>query len=85
MAEVVVTTRDNGPNRIQGPVTVVDVEGNVVRFIPEGERLALCRCGYSLDKPFCDGTHKVVGFQSVVRAAAAIPETEAEHEQEIEE
>ena len=30
--------------------------------IPSGERVALCRCGASADKPFCDGTHESVGF-----------------------
>lgn len=86
MADVIVTVRDNGPNRIQGPVTVVDIDGNVVRQVPEGERLALCRCGHSETKPFCDGTHKVIVWQSVIRAAdfAGEPETEAEREQEVE-
>ncbi len=83
MADVIVTVRDNGPNRIQGPVTVVDIEGNVVREIPEGERLALCRCGQSETKPFCDGTHKVIDFVSVIRAGDIGPETEAEHAEEL--
>jgi CDGSH-type Zn-finger protein len=84
MADVVVTVRDNGPNRIQGPLIVVDMEGNVIRAVPEGERVALCRCGYAQTKPFCDGTHKEIGFQSVVRAADFTEETEAEKEQERE-
>ncbi len=83
MADVIVTVRDNGPNRIPGPVTVVDIEGNVIREVPDGERLALCRCGESQTKPFCDGTHKLIVFDSVVRAAEFGPETEAEREQEI--
>jgi CDGSH-type Zn-finger protein len=84
LADVIVTVRDNGPNRIQGPVTVVDMEGNVVRHVPEGERVALCRCGHSATKPFCDGTHKVIAWQSVIRAADFAQETEAEREQELE-
>jgi len=35
-----------------------------------GEAIALCRCGHSSNKPFCDGTHKTAEFQSVVRAQA---------------
>ncbi len=84
MADVVVTVRDSGPNRIQGPLTVVDLEGSVIRAVPEGERVALCRCGESHTKPFCDGTHKEIGFQSVVRAADFAEESEAEKEQERE-
>ncbi len=83
MREVIVTVRDNGPNRIQGPVTVVDVEGNVIREVPEGERLALCRCGQALTKPFCDGTHREIGFMSVIRAGDVGPETPEQHAEEL--
>jgi CDGSH-type Zn-finger protein len=38
---------------------VLDGEGNVLY---EGDRAALCRCGGSANKPFCDGTHKTNGF-----------------------
>jgi len=49
----------NGPLLVSGGVRVVDAEGNVLF---EGERAALCRCGGSANKPFCDGTHKTNGF-----------------------
>jgi CDGSH-type Zn-finger protein len=39
----------------------VDPDGNVIR---EDTRLALCRCGGSANKPFCDGTHLKIGFES---------------------
>lgn len=83
MADIEVKPRDNGPNRIAGPVRVIDLEGNLVREIPEGQTLALCRCGYSKEKPFCDGTHKVIGFQSVIRAASVGPETDAQRAEEV--
>lgn len=51
--------RRNGPLFVQGPVRIVDQQGNVVR---EDTRLALCRCGGSANKPFCDGTHRRIGF-----------------------
>jgi uncharacterized Fe-S cluster protein YjdI len=51
----------NGPLLASGGVRVVDAEGTVLY---EGERAALCRCGGSGNKPFCDGTHKTNGFSA---------------------
>ena len=48
-----------GPLLLRGGVRVLDADGNVLY---EGERAALCRCGGSANKPFCDGTHKTNGF-----------------------
>jgi CDGSH-type Zn-finger protein len=66
MTEFTITPTDNGPNIVQGTFRVVDVEGNELEF--KGKAVALCRCGGSANKPFCDGTHAKIGFQSVVRA-----------------
>ena len=49
-----------GPLLVRGGVRVLDAEGNVLY---EGEKTALCRCGGSQNKPFCDGTHKTNGFE----------------------
>ena len=51
---------ENGPLLVTGGVRIVDAEGNVLH---EGERAALCRCGGSKNKPFCDGTHRTNGFK----------------------
>jgi uncharacterized Fe-S cluster protein YjdI/CDGSH-type Zn-finger protein len=48
-----------GPYLLKGQVEVVDADGNVVRRV---EKVALCRCGHSSNKPFCDGTHHKVGW-----------------------
>jgi CDGSH-type Zn-finger protein len=63
--------RQNGPYRVEGDdVTVVDWNGNAY---PVTRRpIALCRCGASTTKPFCDGTHSKIGFQA---AEAAVPES----------
>ena len=61
-----ITALDNGPYLVKGPVVVVDAEGN--RFPAERETIALCRCGGSTTKPFCDGTHSKIGFQAAERA-----------------
>ena len=69
--QVTIKPRDNGPYLVQGPVKLIDVDGK--EFALTGETIALCRCGHSSTKPFCDGTHKKVEFQSVVRAESAEP------------
>lgn len=57
---VTVTPRENGPLVVDGPVTLVGADGSEETF----ERLFLCRCGGSADKPRCDGTHKRNGFRA---------------------
>jgi hypothetical protein len=49
----------NGPLLVSGNVRILDGDGTVVF---EGEKVALCRCGGSANKPFCDGTHAKNGF-----------------------
>ena len=51
------------------PVELMDADGN--KF-PVEKRMALCRCGASTEKPFCDGTHSKIGFQA---AEKAVPES----------
>ena len=52
----------NGPLRIEGDFTIVDVEGGAYGL---GGRsmVSLCRCGHSTNKPFCDGSHAREGFR----------------------
>jgi CDGSH-type Zn-finger protein len=64
-----IKVRQNGPYLVEGEdVTVVDWNGNAYE-IPK-RPFALCRCGGSTNKPFCDGTHSRTGFQA---AEAAVP------------
>jgi len=67
MAATRITPTNNGPLRVEGDFEIVDTKGKVFGL---GGRTAvsLCRCGHSNNKPFCDGTHNKVGFQSVVEA-----------------
>lgn len=60
MAEITVKASENGPLLVKGPVTLLDAHGNPVEGA--SEKMALCRCGSSSNKPFCDGTHRKVGF-----------------------
>jgi CDGSH iron-sulfur domain-containing protein 3 len=70
MTQVKIRIRDDGPLLVDGVVEVVDAEGNRLTSPSTKPLLALCRCGDSKTKPFCDGTHRETGFQSVVRASA---------------
>jgi CDGSH-type Zn-finger protein len=63
--------RDNGPLVIQGEdVRIIDAEGNVFTPPPDKPLVALCRCGASARRPFCDGSHKQCGFQASERAVS---------------
>jgi CDGSH-type Zn-finger protein len=67
MAETTITPLDDGPYLVKGTVKIIDADGN--EFRARGKTVALCRCGQSNTKPFCDGTHVKAGFKSKVRAA----------------
>ncbi|WP_205599180.1 CDGSH iron-sulfur domain-containing protein [Oceanobacillus halotolerans] len=63
--KVQIKVNDNGSYRVTGDVELVDKEGNVFET---KKSFSLCRCGHSANKPFCDGTHKKIGFESAPRA-----------------
>jgi CDGSH-type Zn-finger protein len=56
-----IDVRLNGPLYIRGRLRIVGSGGRLVR---EDTRLALCRCGHSENKPFCDGSHRQAGFRA---------------------
>ena len=67
MADVEITVRTNGPYLVRGPIRLLDASGN--EFDLGGrETFALCRCGGSTNKPFCDGTHSKIGFDAATEA-----------------
>ena len=59
---VTITTYEDGPLLVRGSFAVVTQDGETI----DGGRstVALCRCGKSARKPFCDGTHKLTGFRA---------------------
>lgn len=59
---LVIRCRENGPLVIQGPFRLVDHLGNEYPLPTDKPAVALCRCGQSANKPFCDGSHKSCGF-----------------------
>jgi len=70
MAQVKITCKPNGPYRVEAP------EGSIELINPDGTPVdltgkaafSLCRCGASVNKPFCDGTHSKIGFQAAEAA-----------------
>jgi CDGSH-type Zn-finger protein len=68
--EVEIKIRENGPYRITGPVRLIDADGTEYDLEPhmKNGNIALCRCGGSTTKPFCDGTHSKRGFEAAERA-----------------
>jgi CDGSH-type Zn-finger protein len=59
---LIIRCRENGPLVLQGAVTILDHQGNPFTPPPGKETIALCRCGQSKNKPFCDGSHRACGF-----------------------
>lgn len=61
MASTKITGKENGPYLLSGSITYTDAAGN--EQTTEGKMVALCRCGGSANKPFCDGAHRRNGFE----------------------
>ncbi|MGH9795586.1 MAG: CDGSH iron-sulfur domain-containing protein [Candidatus Acidiferrales bacterium] len=67
MAATKVTVNSNGSIRIEGDFEILDPQGQPFGLAGRTV-ISLCRCGHSANKPFCDGSHKTVGFQDQVQA-----------------
>jgi 3-dehydroquinate dehydratase-2 len=62
MAEPIVEAKKDGPNLVKGPLKLIDSSGK--ETVIDRPWVALCRCGQSNNKPFCDGTHSKIGFKA---------------------
>lgn len=72
MSDFKVIVRNNGPLRLEGDLTLLDQDGKA--FGLAGRTVvSLCRCGQSQNKPFCDGTHNKIGFESACPARELPP------------
>jgi CDGSH-type Zn-finger protein len=67
MAAAKITVNHNGPLRIEGDFEILDPQGKAFGLAGRAT-VALCRCGHSANKPFCDGSHKTSGFSDQVTA-----------------
>ena len=73
----VVVPYENGPLLIRGDFTLVTPDGEIID--PGRGTVALCRCGRSAIKPFCDGTHKAIGFRAGTTRDSDSPREPAEN------
>lgn len=71
MGEATITPYRNGPYLIRGPFRLVDQDGNEIEV--RRETVALCRCGKSRTRPFCDGTHKLIDFAAESAPSSPAP------------
>jgi CDGSH-type Zn-finger protein len=62
MSEPIIEAKQNGPYLVQGPLKLIDPSGK--ETVIDRPWVALCRCGQSNNKPFCDGAHSRVGFKA---------------------
>ena len=69
---VKITINNNGPLRVEGEFTIQDAEGNLFGLAGR-QVIGLCRCGHSENKPFCDGAHRKMGFESTCPARELPP------------
>jgi len=60
-----IKVNDNGPYIVTGTFELVDANGETFET---RKAISLCRCGHSSNKPFCDGTHRKIDFESTPRA-----------------
>ena len=57
-----ITACPDGPLIVRGPIELVDEHGDPIER--RRRTVALCRCGASAIRPFCDGSHRIVGFRT---------------------
>jgi CDGSH-type Zn-finger protein len=62
-----ITINNNGSLKVEGEFSIHDAEGNPFDLAGRAS-IGLCRCGASQNKPFCDGSHRTAGFESVCPA-----------------
>ncbi|HTR98035.1 MAG TPA: CDGSH iron-sulfur domain-containing protein [Candidatus Acidoferrales bacterium] len=72
MAATRITFNHNGSIRVEGDFELIDGNGEHID-VGGLTRVSLCRCGHSANKPFCDATHKQIGFASMIVAAQTNP------------
>ncbi len=66
MSDLTIQAKDNGPFIVKGDASITDGSGDAFET---KDHIALCRCGASTERPFCDGTHGKIGFEAAEKAS----------------
>ena len=66
--KITIRCRDDGPYVVEGTARIIDADGNEFVNDSTKSKIALCRCGSSGNRPFCDGSHRDKGFEAADRA-----------------
>jgi CDGSH-type Zn-finger protein len=69
--EVVITAYPDGPYLVRGAYRIVDVNGDEIELTRR--TVALCRCGRSSQKPWCDSSHKSFNFRDPAKTRSQLP------------
>ena len=77
MDEATIIPYRDGPLLVRGPFRLLDQDGNEIQV--DRQTVALCRCGKSGIKPFCDGTHKRAGFHAASAPSRPRPAAQLFH------
>ena len=72
MAETKIIVADHGSLKVEGEFTIYDQNGKAFNLAGR-TKISLCRCGQSNNKPFCDGNHRRIEFQSEIQARELPP------------
>ena len=68
MSDVTIRCRQDGPLVLEGKFALLDHQGQAFPLPADKPVVALCRCGASQRRPFCDGSHKTTGFKAAETA-----------------
>ena len=65
-SRILIRLRKNGPVVIEGDFDFIDFDKSDIKINNDKPVVALCRCGASKNKPFCDGTHRNIEFDGSI-------------------
>lgn len=68
--KIKIAVLQDGPYLVKGEFLIIDAAGD--EYPAVRRTVALCRCGGSANKPFCDGAHEKIGFQAAEDADGAV-------------
>lgn len=75
----IITVIEDGPLQVEGDFRIYDTIGQLVAYDGDEDKIMLCRCGASQNKPLCDGSHVGAGFKDSCRVDSGRDEVLEKH------